>query len=462
MEQPSKQHHPLRRGLLTLLKLAIAVVGLWYVIAHISWVDRATIPKGAVIRGITFLKNTPLPVLGQRRMPAYKLINTAPPGKPPVMQRRKIGEHTLYDISFRKQVISVRLGSGKLFTGYADNPPLYFPGHLLLPVGDLLHAAGQPAVEVGLKGILARAKLPLLVIGLLILGLQFVLTAWRWQRLMRVQGMLLPWGQCLTLTFVGQFYSTFLPGTTSGDLVKIVYTSRLTGRKTASAVTVLLDRVIGLVALMVLGAVAAALQLLWQSLHAGTPADRAGNLVLVHIILLVGGLLAGLAAGATVYFSARLRRMLGVDALMNRLPLPDFIKHADETLRAYRGHFGVLAFAFAISIVSQAILPLAGFLAGRAFGMHAPFGCFMAYIPIAALSASLPIVPPQGIGVLDAVILHFFVTRGVDTAGQAFALSQAIRFMPIMWNLVGAYWVVRGNYSRHRAQEMQQQDDAQA
>ena len=158
--------------------------------------------------------------------------------------------------------------------------------------------------------------------------------------------------------------------------------------------------------------------------------------------------------GGVVYFSVRLRKWLHLDALIERLPLPEFIKHADRTLRVYRDHPGVVAMTLGASVLSQAVLPLAGFLAGRAFGMHASFGCFMAYIPVAALAASLPIVPPQGIGVMDAILLHFFVTRGVDTASQAFALAQAIRFLPICWNLLGAYWVVRGTYHREQVENL--------
>jgi hypothetical protein len=269
---------------------------------------------------------------------------------------------------------------------------------------------------------------------------------------MLVQNMDLPYRKCLTLTFVGQFYSTFLPGTTSGDIVKIIYTGRITGQKTKSAVTVILDRVIGLIGLMIVAGIAAAVQLVVN--HFSTSGKSVSDPVLVHVLWLIAGLLGMTIIGGVVYFSVRLRKWLHLDALIERLPLPEFIKHADRTLRVYRDHPGVVAMTLGASVLSQAVLPLAGFLAGRAFGMHASFGCFMAYIPVAALAASLPIVPPQGIGVMDAILLHFFVTRGVDTASQAFALAQAIRFLPICWNLLGAYWVVRGTYHREQVENL--------
>lgn len=431
--QQVKKKHPARRLLLMALKLAIALAGLWWVIGQISWNNRAVIAAGKQIRSITWIKSTPLPVI-----------------------KRKAD---LITLDFAHQKVQVKLPSGKIFSGYADQYPILFPRQLTIPVSYLAQVAGQPEIEIGLRGLIRRANGWLLFAAMMILGGPLFLTAWRWRMLMNVQDMHLSYRQCLRLTFVGQFYSTFLPGTTSGDVVKIIYTARATGKKTQSAVTVLLDRVIGLIGLVVVGGVAATIQLmmdLGQSTGTTTAGSPSGpDPVLLHVIILTAGILLVAAVGGTVYFSTRLRRILGIDALMKKLPLPEFIQHADRTMRVYRSHLGVVAVTFAISLLSQSILPVAAFLAGRAFGMHAAFGCFMAYIPMAALAASLPIVPPQGIGVTEAILLHFFVTRGVDTASQSFALAQAIRFLPIVWNLFGAYWVVRGKFHRPTDAEVQ-------
>ncbi len=125
----------------------------------------------------------------------------------------------------------------------------------------------------------------------------------------------------------------------------------------------------------------------------------------------------------------------------------------DEVLHTYRGHFGLLAWAYLISLPSQLTLPLSAWLSGLAFGMTPNVGYYLAYVPVAVLAASLPISPPQGFGFMDYILFHFFVERGAATAGQAIALAQSIRFLPIIWNLMGGYWVVTGSYSRHQAKE---------
>ena len=101
--------------------------------------------------------------------------------------------------------------------------------------------------------------------------------------------------------------------------------------------------------------------------------------------------------------------------------------------------------------------PLSAYLAGQAFGMHAPIGYYYAFVPLALLAASVPVVPPGGIGVTESVLLLFFVDKAASTVkattSQAFALAQAIRFLPIAWNLLGAWWVITGTYTRHQAVE---------
>jgi uncharacterized protein (TIRG00374 family) len=430
MDQKNHRRHRVRKWITTTLKILIAVVGLWYVISRISWSDRVIIPRGMVIRNVTFVHPAVVELLGWR-------------GK-------------LARVRFKNQTITVRLPSGRVVRGLATRAPLDFPSVLLLPRNYLAHSSGKLEIKFGLEHLLTTANPWPLVAALLLLGLPFLITTWRWRKLLAVQGLNLSYGKCLTLTFVGQFYSTFLPGTTSGDVVKIIYTGRITGQKTKSAITVLLDRVIGLVGLMIVGGLAAGGQLLLDLTYRRAGVGRSADPLLLHVLGLIALLLLALGAGAMVYFSTRLRRWLGMDALLARLPLPEFIKHADRTLRAYRGHKGVLAATLLASMVSQALLPLAGWLAGQAFGMRAPFGFYMAYIPVAVLASSLPIVPPQGLGVLDALILHFFVIRGVDTASQAFALAQAIRFMPIFWNMLGAYWVVHDHYSRPHLESLQE------
>ena len=117
------------------------------------------------------------------------------------------------------------------------------------------------------------------------------------------------------------------------------------------------------------------------------------------------------------------------------------IVHVDETLHVYRGHFGLLGWAFFISLISQLTLPLSAWLCGMALGMNAPITHFLAYVPVAMLAASLPLGPPQGIGVLDWLLLHFFSERAARR-GRARLLRWrsrcgSCRYCGIWWGRIG-------------------------
>jgi uncharacterized membrane protein YbhN (UPF0104 family) len=531
---------------MTLFKITIAVVGIWWVIHNSSWNDTATIPANTQLRNVLFVHDTPVTVLSHSTF-------SPPPAPPHPLNAADTQPRELLHIRFPEQPVDLILDpDGDHMPAslvIAEHTPLpHNAGELSIPHEFDLPRSLFPTVKEGLHAILlnASSRWYLLVGAWALLVVPLLISAIRWRGLLHPQGIYLPLSKCLQLTFVGQFYSIMLPGVTGGDLVKIIYTARLTGSKTKSLITILLDRVIGLIALMTIAVISAGSQLLINRSH-GAPLDS----TLLNVFLLILALLVTLAVGALVYFSHRLRKLVGIDwfistfasttdpetahhqhdklevlfrafnlivlilsialgagaailrwethfawsqthaihllvilvlmaltfltaalslvlhaRLVDKL-MPLIVKavasiiRIDETLHTYRGHFGLLAWAFVISLPSQLTTPLSAWLAGLAFGIHLNVAYYLAYVPVAVLAASLPISPPQGLGILDGVILHFFASRATATASQALALAQSIRFLPILWNLVGGYWVITGRFSRHEAEvESQEMDQA--
>jgi len=64
----------------------------------------------------------------------------------------------------------------------------------------------------------------------------------RWQYLLRVQDIRLPFGQLAWLVLVGTFVSNFLPTTVGGDLVKMAAVMRGQSKRTVAVASVLADR----------------------------------------------------------------------------------------------------------------------------------------------------------------------------------------------------------------------------
>ena len=82
-----RKHHVLRGLIFTLLKIAIAVVGLWYVIAHTPWNDVATLKQGTQIAAWELMEPVDVTVLtrqllGERRQePVALKVSGRRPGR---------------------------------------------------------------------------------------------------------------------------------------------------------------------------------------------------------------------------------------------------------------------------------------------------------------------------------------------------------------------------------------------
>jgi len=102
---------------------------------------------------------------------------------------------------------------------------------------------------------LSRANPIWLLAGFAMYGAVEIVAGWRWQLLLRVQGIDLSWVRLFGLLLIGVFFNFFIPGGTGGDVIKIFYLLKETpGKRTAALLSVLVDRLIGLVALSVLAA----------------------------------------------------------------------------------------------------------------------------------------------------------------------------------------------------------------
>src|SRR5438874_12063629 len=110
----------------------------------------------------------------------------------------------------------------------------------------------------------------------------------RWQILLKVQGISLSLPRVAGLSLIGMFYNQFLPGGTGGDIVKSYLLLKETpGKKAGALLAVLFDRMVGLLALILITGTLVVLRLSWL---AQTPQTRP---YLWTLLLVMGG--AGLA-----------------------------------------------------------------------------------------------------------------------------------------------------------------------
>lgn len=92
--------------------------------------------------------------------------------------------------------------------------------------------------------------------GFLLFVCSVAIASFRLKILLATQGMFLDIIHIIKLTFVGYFFSSFLPTSVGGDVVKAFYISKASDKAMHSYTTVFIDRFFGMWTLFLMGAVA--------------------------------------------------------------------------------------------------------------------------------------------------------------------------------------------------------------
>jgi uncharacterized membrane protein YbhN (UPF0104 family) len=261
-----------------------------------------------------------------------------------------------------------------------------------------------------------------------------LVVSWRWRMLLGVHGVHLRYWRVLELTMIGQFFSAFLVGTTGGDVIKIFYVARaVPNRKAAVAFTVIVDRVIGLVALLLIGVVLSFTQL---SLLLSRPDTKAATGT--FYLFAVGGVTASILACVGPY----VLNHEGLRSFLKRLPIlnrgTSLISAYETTARA----LGVNVIALLGSIPSQACILVLGYCILRAMNLETENieqpGFLLAFASIMAMVNMLIALPVSiaGLGVREALFIMFFSLLGIDKE-HAVAFSLTFFAINLLWSAAG-------------------------
>jgi uncharacterized protein (TIRG00374 family) len=292
-------------------------------------------------------------------------------------------------------------------------------------------AAGQPRFQPGVLTTLTRTNWALVLAALVVMGVVFPLQTWRWLGLMRCRGMDVSFIRALRLTMAGLFFNFCMPGTTGGDLVKAYYTAKNSGQRTTAVISVLLDRVAGLVGLVLLAAIVGLT--LWRA------EPWLGRLTLA----LWGGLLA-LVLISLAYVSSGWRQAMRLDRLRAILPGGTALARIDEAATAYRHHKPAVGAAVGVSVVVHLCLMTAAALTGKAMGIDHSFGVLVAVLPLVFLAGSLPITY-QGLGVMEWLVLVLLQQPELATANQLVGMLLLFRLCMLLYGLLGSLVLLRGD-----------------
>ncbi|MGQ0735699.1 MAG: lysylphosphatidylglycerol synthase transmembrane domain-containing protein [Acidobacteriota bacterium] len=265
---------------------------------------------------------------------------------------------------------------------------------------------------------------------LALVALDRVVMIVRWVSLLRAARVRISASEAASIFLVSSFVGSFLPAGVGGDLARTYGVTRAGGAGSDALASVAIDRVLGILALVLLGTVGLAL---WA------PAGGAPSRMLLAAGLLLTGCVAALWAD-------RVARIL-VPAAWHRSGIGRRLVVAGDAIARYRGRPGVLLLVFGWSLVVQLLRILQAYLLGLGLGIAVPFVYYVLVMPLGLLMLLVP-VSVSGFGLPQGVIV--WLMRPVGVADEvSFALSTLIVLTGLAGNLPGlVLWLGRGRPDR--------------
>ncbi len=254
------------------------------------------------------------------------------------------------------------------------------------------------------------------------------LGAIQWFLLLRGQALALSLWQAVVLYWVGVFFNNVLLGNIGGDAIRIYDMRRLTGETSRAAAATFMDRFIGLFSTCCLALGACALV---------AEVRRPGLLSILIPVWLA--LVALLAMGLSQRLGALVERVL-----RHLLParVADIFMELRRNIVVYRHKALLLVVVWCVSLGVQFSRILVYWSAGVAVGLEVGLRYFIAFQPVAAIVAAVPI-SVGGLGVREGVLVELFGGVGVEES-LAFATSILGYAAGILASLLGGIaFVVR-------------------
>lgn len=286
-----------------------------------------------------------------------------------------------------------------------------------------------------------------LVLATLFFGLSLAIPIYRWNLLLKVQEIYLGWWDLIKLTMIGVFFNLAIPGTVSGDLVKMVYLARQTkGRRTEAVLTVVLDRTLGLIGLFIVSGIMVLLYL-------PTLLELGQGYRSVQVAAYTTGVVSmfGIFALLIIKYRRSLMKHSWIDQVFAfaecKFPqsLVATCRRVASALELYANNPKVIGVAIGLSILTHSCLAFNLFLVGLSIGESSlKIGDYFLATQVSTAISSIP-ATPGGIGIRDVTIAMFFSALHGASAKYG-ALPVILTLIITFWRLLGGLFFIASKF----------------
>ena len=275
------------------------------------------------------------------------------------------------------------------------------------------------------------ASVPWLLAALVVYASSTFVAVWRWRVLLLAQRVEITFRELLGSFLVSAYFNNFLPSNIGGDVVRIGDTARHMNSKTLATTIVLMDRIIGLIALVFVAALGATA--IGRLHHTAAP-------------IWSGWLWAGFLAGAAATTPAVLAPA-GFGRLLRPLTVfhPEWVGDRITTLTGALARFGeapaALLRGFGGAVFVQGALVLYYYAVAYALHLDVSIWDLAVVIPVSFIVQLLP-VSVGGFGVREAFFSYYFhrIGQPIEDAVLLSLVAQALLMIFSLFGLAVYIW----------------------
>ena len=276
--------------------------------------------------------------------------------------------------------------------------------------------------------------------------LNVLLGTLRWKNILEIKAeRSFSYLKILKIGWIGLLFNTVLPGSVSGDFIKLVYAKPLDEKftKTFLVTSVFLDRIFGLVGLLTL----LGLSSIYNYGDLTAKSESLANLIHFNFLIFFGIILFI----ASILMPSKIQdKILGITS-----KVPVIATHLTNTFGQVWlvGKYRKVLFTNVFLSMAGQTFFLLGFwiIASPFFNVDVPFKYALTFIPLGLCTIAIPITP-QGLGIGHAAFDTLFGYFGIDNGASLFNLYF---ISGVLVNLIGAIPYVLSGKKNVKAQAQQ-------
>ena len=265
--------------------------------------------------------------------------------------------------------------------------------------------------------VLSSARFLFLVPAVLLQAALVFISVARWRAVLRNFQIQIRFLSLAQITWMGSFFSLFLPSSIGGDVFRAYCLAKQKKRSMATTLTTTaLERSGGLGALLVIGVVSVFFHRIEVQ---GIP------LLPIFLVLITGYILANITLfNSRIHtLASRLLRRLGRESWDSKL---EWVYQGLQTLSRNRGSLVLIT---VLSLVIQFCSVVIVWITAHALSIKAPFTAFLIFVPLINLSIMVPLTI-NGFGLRESLYLLLFAEIGLqEEAAVALSLLNTLVIM---------------------------------